>query len=138
MASVKIPGTEILSSLEEVLERALACEQFIFDLHDHPSKPLHWKPKKTDVWDQQKVDAAIRYVAEYAVTAELIDAKKLRPIEAFLAELPRLKEAMKVVEGLSLVVRYRLPDEDLIALHKQGKRSLRQRLDTLTDFDDSE
>ena len=145
MASVTISGAELLDSLEKQLEHMLACEQFIFDLHDHPEKPLHKEYKdRSDnplpQWDRDKIQYAIGFVERYRGTAAL-DLKGLRPVEALLAELPRLRQAVEVVEGLGLVMRYLLPEpsrEERIKMHEAGKRTLSDRLDTLTHFDDSE
>lgn len=145
MASVNISGAEILESLEKQLQHMLDCEQFIFDLHNHPSKPLNVEGlldnygQPASQWDKDRILAAVRFVAEYGPKADLV--AQLRPVEAFLAELPRLRQAQKVVEGLGLVLRYQLHEptrEEHVEMHKAGKRTLRERLDSLTDFDDSE
>lgn len=146
MASVTISGGEILSLLEEKIQHLLDCEQWLFDLHDHPEKPLHnikdRDGKPLSGWDKDRVEKAIEFVTKYAASTELTDLKNLRPVEAFLAELPRLREAEEVLKGISYVIRYQLPEpkttEERVALYKSGKRTLRDRLDSLTKFDDSE
>lgn len=145
MAHVKISGTELLASLEEHLQHMLDCEQLLFDLHNDPKKPLladykNYSGQKLDQWDQERIDAATQFVVDYPAKTELTDLKNLRPVEALLAELPRLRKAAEVVKGLGYILRYQLSDsrDEMIKMHEAGKRTLRQRLDDLTDFDDSE
>lgn len=137
-ASFSLSGGQILDALENHLQHLLACEEFIFDLHNHPSKPLTTEHKQLDGWGKEALQRALRFIQKYGAEAELTDAKKLRPVEVLLAELPRLREAKEVVERLGTALRYALPDEDRQTLYKEGKRSLRDRLDRLTEFDDSE
>lgn len=137
-ASFSLTGGQILEALEEHLQHLLDCEQFIFDMHSHPAKPLTREYKKMDSWGKEALERALSYVQKYHAQTELTDMKKLRPVEAFLVELPRLREAKDVVERLGTSLRYLLPDEDRQALYKAGQRSLSDRLDTLTKFDDSE
>jgi hypothetical protein len=145
-ASFSLTGGQILAAMEEYLQHLLDCEQFILDLHDHPQKPLHATysgrdGKKLDQWDQDRINAAIRFVTKYAADATQAEGKKMRPVEALLSELPRLREAEDVVKGIGFILRYQLPEptrEERIKMYEAGQRTLRDRLDTLTKFDDSE
>jgi len=121
----------------------------IFELYDHPAKPLGNGVPETpqparkgeeplSQWDQDRLNEAVRYVVEYRATAELREAKKLGPVEAFVEELPRLEKAGEVVRSVAGVLRYRFDDKTIIKDNKVVYSSIRGRLDSLTDFDDSE
>lgn len=138
-AKLVVTGEQILDALETRLQYMLDCENLIFDLVSHPSKPLEatLTDKELSQWDRDGIQGLVRYVENYRGETEMLDAKNLRPVERLLAELPRLKKAADALKRFG-ILRYRLPDEDLKALYARNQRSLRQRLDTLTEFDDSE
>jgi hypothetical protein len=142
-AKLSISGEDLLSALEGRLEHMLACESILFELYDHPDKPLVNAPKSTRAkdlsqWDQGKLTDVIRWVEKYRVEAELRDAAKLRPVEAFVAELPHLKRAVDLVGSVHYVLRNIFDDKTRIVNNKVVYTSITQRLDSLAGFDDSE
>lgn len=148
MASVNISGLELLDALEKQLEHMLDCEQLIYDLYDDPGKPLEQNygsgsRSEMSQWDKDKLQSAINFVKKYRPEGVVAPAQPpfKRPMEAFLNELPRLRDAARAVTDVSYVLRYRLPEvprEEQIKMWNEGKRTLNQRLDTLSKFDDSE
>lgn len=137
-ASFTLTGEQILSALEARLQHLLDCEEWLMDLYRHPDKPLSAEYKEAATFDQGRIASVLKWCQEREASLELTDMKKLRPAEALLAEIDRLKKAADHVRSLSYTIRYQLPDEDLKKLYAAGKRSLSQRLDALTEFDDSE
>lgn len=144
MVAATVSGESILGALEARLEYLLACEKFLFDLYNHPDQPLKTIPEKVkslndlSQWDRDKLTEVIRWVEQYRVELEMQEAKHLRPVEAFVAELPHLKKAASLVSSISYIIRHRLTDQTRVESNKVVYRSLRDRLDTLTEFDDSE
>jgi hypothetical protein len=142
-ARLSISGEDLLSALEGRLEHMLACETILFELYDHPDKPLVNAPKSARAkdlsqWDQEKLTDVIRWVERYRAEAELRDVQKLRPIEAFVAELPHLKRAVDLVGSVHYVLRHIFDDKTRVENNKIVYTSITQRLDTLAGFDDSE
>jgi len=149
MPALSISGEALLGAMRERLEHLLACEAMIFELYDHPAKPLgNGVPEKPQParkgeeplsqWDQDRLKEAIRFVEKYRGTAELREAQKRGLIEEFVEELPRLEKAHDIVSSVAGVLRYRFDDKTIIEDNKVVYSSIRGRLDSLTDFDDSE
>jgi len=142
-ANLTISGTDLLNALTTRLEHMLACENILFELYDHPDKPLvnalkSARAKDMSQWDKDRLTDVSRWVEKYRAEAVLRDTAKLRPIEAVVAELPHLNRAVDLVGSVHYVLRNIFEDKTRIESNKIVYTSITQRLDSLAGFDDSE
>lgn len=143
--NLTVSGDDMMSTFGKYLEHLLACESLLFDLYDHPSKPLlsglGEGSRPLTSWESETLAAAVRWVETFRAKADLLANQNLGPTAALAADFSRLRVAGCLVGGVAAALRNRLPDVFTSTRVVGGfplPTTFKERLDSLSSFDDAE